>query len=75
MGVSAAECAQASEYKNIFYADGGKLFCRICKIIVGHTCKSIIDNHCKSKKHQSNLELEKISSQKLHQITITSCYK
>ncbi|CAG8829276.1 17300_t:CDS:1, partial [Dentiscutata erythropus] len=73
--VSAAKRAQASEYKNVFYADSGILFCCVCKIVVDHTHKSIIDNHCKSKKHQSNLELEKASPQKSRQITITSCHK
>ncbi|CAG8615174.1 28388_t:CDS:2 [Racocetra persica] len=75
MGVSAIERAQAKEYKDVFYADSGKLFCRICKVVVEHTRKSVIDSHCKSKKHKSNLELEKTSPQKTRQITITSCNK
>ncbi|CAG8805375.1 22675_t:CDS:2, partial [Cetraspora pellucida] len=70
-----AKHAQASEYKNEFYADGGKLFCHVCKITIDHTCKLIIDNHRISKKHQSNLKLKNTTSQKSHQITITSCHK
>ncbi|CAG8737533.1 12256_t:CDS:2, partial [Gigaspora rosea] len=34
MGVSAVEHAQASEYKNVFYADGGKLYCMFVKLLL-----------------------------------------
>ena len=34
-----------------FYADGGKLFCRSCNIVVDHFRKNTVDKHVNSKKH------------------------
>ena len=33
----------------IFYADGGKMFCRCCNVVVDHVRKSVVDVHVKSK--------------------------
>ncbi|CAG8799666.1 23968_t:CDS:1 [Racocetra persica] len=78
MSVSAFDRAKSSEYKEEFYADGGKLFCRFCKIVIDHKHKSVIDNHRHSKKHQTYIEIEKTlssQSQKTRQTTIISHYK
>lgn len=73
MGVSAYERAQSSESKGEFYADGGKLF---YKTVVEHGHKSIIDNHRRSKKHKTNMEIEKtLLTQKTRQTTIISRHK
>ena len=44
--------ARAIEFgKTNFYADGGKLFCKSCNVVVNHIRKDTIDKHIKSKKH------------------------
>ncbi|CAG8804132.1 12267_t:CDS:1, partial [Racocetra persica] len=74
--VSAYNRAKSSEYKGEFYADSGKLFCYFCKIVVKHEHKSIIDNHHCSKKHKTNMKLEKtLLTQKTRQTMIISCQK
>ena len=46
--VTAAQ--RAREYGSTkFYADGGKLFCRPCNVVVDHIRKFVIDQHLKSK--------------------------
>ena len=37
--------------KTTFYADGGKLFCRSCNVVVDHFRKDTVEKHVKSKKH------------------------
>ncbi|CAG8669609.1 12293_t:CDS:2, partial [Cetraspora pellucida] len=52
MRVSAAEHAQASEYKNVFYADSSRLFCRLEKAspqkshqITITSCHKVLSEH------------------------------
>ena len=33
----------------VFYADGCKMFCRVCNIVVDHVRKSVVDKHVISK--------------------------
>ena len=43
--------ARAIEFgKANFYADGGKLVCKSCNVVVDHIGKDTIDKHIKSKK-------------------------
>lgn len=43
---------RARQYSEVFYADGGKLFCKVCNVVVNHIRKSTCDNHITSRKHQ-----------------------
>ena len=43
---------RARQYQGIYYADGKKLFCRVCNVVVNHVRKSVCDNHIKSTKHK-----------------------
>ena len=46
--------AKNPTYKSDFYASSGKLFCKVCQVVVNHEKKSTIDNHLKSDGHTSN---------------------
>lgn len=41
---------RAKQY-DVFYADGDKLFCKVCNVVVNHIRKSTCDNHINSSKH------------------------
>lgn len=63
------------KYKEDFYADGGKLFCRFCQDTVSHEKKSVIDNHLASSTHKSKKKkgLEKSQDNTSTQRTLTTC--
>ena len=44
-------------YRNDFYVEGGKLFCRFCQDTIRHEKKSIIDNHLESNSHKAKRHL------------------
>lgn len=69
--ISAKERAQETEFKNVFYEDGGKLFCKSCNVVVEHTRRSTIQNHVKSSKHLKHSCTPEPKKQK----TVTSVFK
>jgi len=43
---------RAKQYKSgEFYEDGGRLFCRVCNVVITHQRKSTVDDHLKSASH------------------------
>ena len=50
---------RCNEYKDIFRVDDNILFCNYCNISVDWKCKFIVDNHCNSQKHISNVKSQK----------------
>lgn len=55
--VSASErLTKNPKYKPDFYASGGKLFCKVCEVVINHEKKSTIDNDLKSDGHISKTQ-------------------
>jgi hypothetical protein len=69
--ISAKERAAETEFKGVFYEDGGKLFCRRCNVVVEHTRQSTIQNHTKSAKHEKHSTAPEPKKQK----TVTTVFK
>jgi len=46
---------ESSEYKENFYVEGQKLFCKFCSYILDHMKKFTLDIYLKSNKYISNI--------------------
>ena len=52
VSISITASARAKEFPNELHADGGKLFCSTCNIVLDHCRKSTVKDHLsKSAKH------------------------
>ena len=63
---------RCNEYKDIFRVDDNILFCNYCNISVDWKRKSIVDNHCNSQKHISNVKSQEENQNKTQQLTLSS---
>ncbi|RHZ54181.1 hypothetical protein Glove_429g9 [Diversispora epigaea] len=48
---------RCKKYNDIFCVDNNILFCNYCNISIEWKQKSVVDNHCKSQKHISNVNI------------------
>ncbi|PKY34385.1 hypothetical protein RhiirB3_457979 [Rhizophagus irregularis] len=63
---------RCNEYKDIFHVDDNILFCNYCNVSVEWKHKSVVDNHCKSQKHISNVRSQEESHNRTQQLTLSS---
>lgn len=67
--ISAAD--RAKQYKSSdVYEDGGRLFCRMCNVVLNHIRKSVIDDHFKSQAHLRNCDKPPPKKQKTIDTTL-----
>jgi hypothetical protein len=63
---------RCNEYKEIFRVDNNVLFCNYCNVSVEWKYKSVVDNHCKSQKHISNVRNHEENQNRTQQLTLFS---
>ncbi|RHZ86999.1 hypothetical protein Glove_41g191 [Diversispora epigaea] len=64
--------SRCKEYVNIFRVDDNILFCNYCNISVEWRQKSVVDNHCKSQKHISNVNIHNNKERNNVQLTLSA---
>jgi len=63
---------RCKEYEEVFRVDSNILFCNYCNVSVEWKYKSVVDNHCKSQKHISNVKNYEENQNKTQQLTLFS---
>ncbi|GBB93453.1 hypothetical protein RclHR1_21770003 [Rhizophagus clarus] len=63
---------RCNEYKDIFHVDDNILFCNYCNIAIDWKHKSVVENHCKSQKHISNVRNQEEGQNRTQQLTFSS---
>ncbi|CAB4429475.1 unnamed protein product [Rhizophagus irregularis] len=63
---------RCKEYRDIFRVDDNILFCNYCNVSVDWKHKSVIDSHCGSQKHISNVKKQDDAQNKTQQLTLSS---
>jgi hypothetical protein len=65
-----------SKYKEDFYADNNKLFCKYCSHIVNHERKSTLDEHLRTQVHASKKQASiNNNNNNSHQTTLPTYQK
>jgi hypothetical protein len=63
---------RCKEYENTFRVDDNILFCNYCNVSVEWKHKSVVDSHCNSQKHISNVKKQEEAQNKKQQLTLSS---
>src|SRR5688572_25591356 len=64
-----------SKYKENYYADNNKLFCKYCSHVVNHQRKSVIDEHLRTQAHINKKQASINNNNNSRQVTLPTCQR